>query len=88
MSWKLREGVSWTHTEYGGVLLDRVSGEFWQLNPTGAMVLSEVLAGRDLDATVLALADAFAVDAGSDTVSEDATAIIEQLAGADLVVRA
>ena len=87
MSWELRDGVSWTHTEYGGVLLDRVSGEFWQLNPTGAVVLDAALAGADLDATATALAEAFDVDAGSEFLTADASAVIGQLAGADLVVR-
>ncbi|HEX6076749.1 MAG TPA: lasso peptide biosynthesis PqqD family chaperone [Micromonosporaceae bacterium] len=40
---KLRDGVSVADTDYGVVLLDEVSGEFWNLNPTGALVLRALL---------------------------------------------
>ncbi|MEU8241029.1 lasso peptide biosynthesis PqqD family chaperone [Actinoplanes missouriensis] len=86
MNWKLRDGVSWSATDYGGVLLDTVSGDYYQLNPTGAVVLTAVLAGSDLAAAAAALAEACDVDAEADFLTADASAVIEQLAAAELVV--
>jgi hypothetical protein len=45
MALKLRQGVFDAETEYGIVLLDGDSGEYFDLNPTGALVLRTLLGG-------------------------------------------
>jgi hypothetical protein len=87
MNWELRDGVSWSPTEYGGVLLDSTTGEYWQLNPAGAVVLAAALDGADLDRTAAALADRFEGAGDPDALAEDAVTILDELAGARLVTR-
>jgi hypothetical protein len=45
MTLRLRADVSTTTTDYGMVLLDERAGCYWQLNPTGALVLRLLLNG-------------------------------------------
>ena len=45
MTLKLRNGVSTADTDYGTTLLDEDSGQYWNLNPTGALVLRTLLDG-------------------------------------------
>jgi Coenzyme PQQ synthesis protein D (PqqD) len=73
MEWRLRTGVSMTHTEYGLVLLDEPRGEYFQLNPTGAIVTDGLLAQR----TLREIADEVARD--YDVTREQALADIQVL---------
>ena len=41
MTLKLRDGVSAADTDYGIALLDEDSGQYWNLNPTGALALRD-----------------------------------------------
>ena len=45
MTLKLRDGVSVADTDYGMALLDEDSGQYWNLNPTGALALRMLLDG-------------------------------------------
>lgn len=45
MTPKLRDGVFLAETEDGMALLDEDSGQYWNLNPTGALVLRRLLDG-------------------------------------------
>ena len=45
MALNLRPGVSTADTDYGTTLLDEHSGEYFTLNPTGALVLRTLLGG-------------------------------------------
>jgi hypothetical protein len=67
---ELRQGVSFTQTRYGGVLLDEKEGVFWRLNPTAAAVISAITSGAE---PVMAVAAAF------DVTTEDAAADIDEL---------
>lgn len=40
---KLNENVHLTETDYGAVLLDEETGNYWELNPPGALILSLLL---------------------------------------------
>jgi hypothetical protein len=73
MGWRLRTGVSMTRTEYGLVLLDEPRGEYFQLNPTGAIVANGLLA----QSTVQQIADEVARE--YDVTREQARADIETL---------
>jgi hypothetical protein len=46
---RLRPDIATTDTDDGVVLLDKRTGRYWQLNPTGATVLHALLAGHDPD---------------------------------------
>jgi hypothetical protein len=70
MTLKLRDGVSTADTDYGLVLLDEDSGEYWNLNPTAALALQE-------------LTEQYAVDA--DTASQDIEDLVGELHSAGLV---
>ena len=45
MTLMLRDGVSSADTDYGTVLLDEDSGQYWNLNPTAALALRTLLDG-------------------------------------------
>jgi hypothetical protein len=75
MSMKLRERVSAADTEYGTVLLDEDSGEYWNLNPTGSLVLRTLLDGGSADEAAHRLTEDFAIDA------ETARTDVEDLLG-------
>ena len=62
MTWKLRDGVSTADTDYGIALLDEDSGEYWNLNPTGALVLRTLLEGGTSTDAVQALVERYDVD--------------------------
>lgn len=44
---KLRDDVSMTTTDYGAVLLDERAGVYWQLNDTGAIIVTALLEGTE-----------------------------------------
>jgi hypothetical protein len=85
MTLKLRDGVSTADTDYGIALLDEDSGEYWNLNPTGALVLRTLLEGGTSTAAAQALAESYDVDA--DTASRDVQDLLSGLRSAGLVAQ-
>ena len=83
MAFKLRDGVSAADTDYGIALLDEDSGQYWNLNPTGALVLRMLLDGGTSAQAVQALTEQYAVDA--DTASQDVEDLLGGLHSAGLV---
>ncbi len=83
MTLKLRDGVSTADTDYGTALLDEDSGEYWNLNPTGALVLRTLLGGGTPVQAVQQLTEQYAVDA--DTASRDVQDLVGGLHAAGLV---
>jgi hypothetical protein len=83
MTLKLRDGVSTADTDYGIALLDEDCGQYWNLNPTGALVLRTLLDGGTPDQAVQALTEEYAVDA--DTASRDVDDLVGGLRSAGLV---
>jgi len=83
MTYDLRAGVSTAETDYGLTLLDERSGEYFSLNPTGALVLRTLLAGGTRKEAVVRLRVEYAVDV--DKASQDVADLIEALESADLV---
>ena len=83
MTLKLRDGVSAADTDYGVALLDEDSGQYWNLNPTGALVLRTLLEGGTPAEAVQALTTEFAVDAV--TASRDVNDLVGGLRSAGLV---
>jgi hypothetical protein len=85
MTLKLRDGVSTADTDYGTALLDEDSGEYWNLNPTGALVLRTLLEGGTSTDAVQALVERYDVDA--DSASRDVQDLLGGLRSAGLVAQ-
>lgn len=83
MSLRFRADVATTDTEYGTVLLDERNGAYWQLNPTGALVVRRLLAGDTFEQAAAALAEEFEVS--RERALADVNALVEQLRSARLV---
>jgi hypothetical protein len=85
MTLKLRGGVSTADTDYGIALLDEDSGEYWNLNPTGALVLRTLLEGGTSTEAVQALVERYDVD--TDSASQDVQDLLGELCSAGLVAQ-
>jgi hypothetical protein len=83
MTLKLRDGVSAAETDYGTALLDEDSGQYWNLNPTGVLVLRTLLEGGTPAQAVQELTAQYAVDA--ETASRDVEDLVGGLHSAGLV---
>jgi hypothetical protein len=70
----------------GIVLLDGKSGKYWDLNPTGALVLQALLDGNSTQEAAADLAREYEID-GSEA-AEDALALLTNLKEAGLVFEA
>ncbi|MFF4530075.1 lasso peptide biosynthesis PqqD family chaperone [Streptomyces sp. NPDC001407] len=77
MALRLGSDVSTATTEYGTVLLDQRTGEYWELNPTGTLVVRTLLQGGDEDDAVEALVAEFDID--RDRATRDVAELTEQL---------
>ena len=85
MTLKLRDGVFMVDTDYGIALLDEDSGQYWNLNPTGALILRTLLSGGTAGQVADHLTEQYAVDAV--TASRDVQELIGGLGDAGLVQR-
>jgi hypothetical protein len=85
MTLNLRNGVLSADTDYGIVLLDEDRGDYWNLNPTAALVLRTLLHGGTRMQAVQELTEQFAVDA--DTANRDVEDLVDGLQSAGLVER-
>jgi hypothetical protein len=83
MTLKLRAGVSTAETDYGTTLLDEDSGQYWNLNPTGVIVLRTLLEGGTPAQAVQQLTAEYAVDA--ETATQDVEDLVGGLRSASLV---
>jgi hypothetical protein len=83
MTLALRDGVSAADTDYGVMLLDEASGQYWNLNPTAALVLRTLLDGGTPTQAVKELTEQYSVDA--DTASQDVQDLVGELHLAGLV---
>lgn len=81
----LADQVATADTDYGVVVLNQDSGEYWNLNPTGALVLRSVLESGGIDVAVSAMTKEYAVD--TDTAEADARALLSDLLSAGVLVR-
>ncbi len=83
MTLRLRDGVSVADTEYGMALLDEVSGEYWNLNPTAALTLRTLLDGGSPAQAAQELTEQYAVD--PETATGDVQELLGELHAAGLV---
>ncbi|MFI1968421.1 HPr-rel-A system PqqD family protein [Streptomyces cinnamoneus] len=84
MALRLGTDVCTALTDYGTVLLDQRSGEYWELNPTGTIVVQTLLEGGEQGDAVDALVTEFDVERSQ--AVRDVTALIAQLRATGLVV--
>lgn len=83
MTPKLRDGVFLAETEDGIALLDEDSGQYWNLNPTGALVLRRLLDGGTPAQAAEELANDYEVDI--DSAHRDVQELVEGLEAAKLL---
>lgn len=83
MTLTLRAGVSTADTEYGVTLLDEKSGQYWNLNPSAALVLRTLLGGGTAEQAASALTEEYDVDAA--TADRDVADLLGDLRSARLV---
>jgi hypothetical protein len=83
MTVKLRAGVSTADTDYGIVLLDEDSGEYWNLNPTGALVVRTLLDGGSTGDAEQRPIEQYGID--PDTARKDVHDLLNGLRSADLI---
>jgi hypothetical protein len=77
------ENVSFTATEYGGVLLDERAARYWQLNGAGAVALRTMIDGGDTATAAAAVCELY--DTTSDTAATDITGLLAELRAAGLI---
>ena len=80
---RLGKHVTLSESEDGAVLLDLRSGRYWQLNPTGVLVLRTLLDGGDEQHAVAAVAAHYPVD--PDRARADVRSLVTALRDARLV---
>jgi hypothetical protein len=84
MTLKLRGGVLLVETDYGAAVLDEHSGQYFDLNPTGVLVLRTLLDGGTREQAAQELSIEYAVDLA--TASQDVKALLEECRSAGLVL--
>ncbi|MFD7340263.1 lasso peptide biosynthesis PqqD family chaperone [Streptomyces violascens] len=82
MTVRLSADICTTETTYGTVLLDQRNGEYWELNPTGTLVVRTLLEGGDEEDAVDALMAEFDIDRSQ--AARDVGALTEQLRASGL----
>ncbi|MEV3987693.1 lasso peptide biosynthesis PqqD family chaperone [Streptomyces sp. NPDC049837] len=82
MALRFGVNVSTAETDYGTVLLDERAGEYWELNPTGTLVVKTLMAGGDEAAAADALTAEFDIDRGR--AEQDVAALVAELRTAGL----
>ncbi|UYQ62904.1 lasso peptide biosynthesis PqqD family chaperone [Streptomyces peucetius] len=83
MKLRNRPYLTVTETEYGAVLLDTKTGEYWQMNPSAATAARALLDGGDTDDAVRRVTDHFEVD--TERAADDVRALIAAMRSAGVV---
>ncbi|MCX4502917.1 MULTISPECIES: lasso peptide biosynthesis PqqD family chaperone [Streptomyces] len=83
MKLRNRQYLTVTQTEYGAVLLDTKSGQYWQMNPSAAAAAQALLDGGDAADAVRSVTEQFDVDEAR--AADDVRAMIEAMRSAGVV---
>ena len=83
MTLRLQDDVSTADTDDGMILLDERAGRYWQLNRTGALVVTLLRDGAAPQQVAKTLADRH--DVSTEQAAADVTALVERLCIAGLV---
>ncbi|GAB3460634.1 hypothetical protein GCM10027570_45820 [Streptomonospora sediminis] len=84
MAMRMKESVTIARTDYGSVLLDARSGQYWQLNETGTTIVDMVCQDLDVQAISEHLAAEYEVETGQ--ALSDTAELVESLTEAGLLV--
>lgn len=74
---RLRPHVRFEVLSAGGVLLDERRGLYWQVNPTAATGLTQLLSGCSLEQAAVSIAASFEVN--PEVVRDDLAALVSSL---------
>ncbi len=85
MTLRLHDHVQLTETEDGAVLLDEKSGQYWQLNGSGLLILRTLLADGTPEQAAAAVVARYPVDDAR--ALEDIEKLVSMLRSARLVRR-
>ncbi|UQA92318.1 lasso peptide biosynthesis PqqD family chaperone [Streptomyces halobius] len=77
MALRFASDITTAETDYGTVLLDQRNGHYWELNPTGTLVVRTLLEGGEEADAVDAVIAEFDIDRSQAT--QDVAALIESL---------
>lgn len=80
---KLKNNVRLRESNGQSVILDMKSGGYWQLNVTGSIIVSELVAGASIEEIIDMVASVSDID--SETARRDCVTFINELAGAGLL---
>jgi hypothetical protein len=86
MNPKMRSDVSMTRTEYGVVLLDERTSQYWQLTPTAGVVIAAFQAGEGTAGAVRRLTSTYPVTA--QVATRDVVALLRKLQDIGVVTTA
>ncbi|MEV3993715.1 lasso peptide biosynthesis PqqD family chaperone [Streptomyces sp. NPDC049837] len=77
MALRFGADVSTAETGYGTVLLDQRRGQYFELNPTGTLIVRVLMAGGDEAAAADALVEEYDIDRAR--AEEDVAALVAEL---------
>lgn len=80
---KLRAGICTAEVDYGTALLDEDRGQYWNLNPTGALILETLLSGSTRNEAAKRLAAEYGIDI--EEATRDVAELVDNLQAAGLV---
>ncbi|TJZ59059.1 lasso peptide biosynthesis PqqD family chaperone [Streptomyces piniterrae] len=84
MALRFATDITTAETEYGTVLLDQRSGHYWELNPTGTLVVQTLLEGGEEADAVDAVIAEFDIDRAR--AEQDVAALLDLLRTSGLTV--
>lgn len=82
MALRFGADVCTANTDYGTVLLDQRTGQYWELNPSAMLVVTTLMAGGDEEAATTALVREY--DVTQAQARNDVTGLIEELLASGL----
>ncbi|WP_439660225.1 lasso peptide biosynthesis PqqD family chaperone [Lentzea sp. HUAS TT2] len=82
MTLRLRDGLALADTDYGVVLLDENTGQYWELNPTGAKALRSMVEGATPAEAAQDITRLYDIDL--DTATQDISDLVGELHAAGL----
>ena len=83
-SFVVHKSAIFAETSYGAVILDDRTGDYWQLNPTSALIFTALRDGEDLGAIAERVVEMFG-EVDLDTAVEDLTVFVNELRAAGIV---
>ena len=80
MTVQLHDDVVLNETEFGAVLLNQRRGTYWQLNPTGTLIVKALLSDGDVETAARSLVERYEVELES--AREDVRSLVAEMRAA------